>query len=209
MCVGLHVPVQDEVLEQEHGVEAEADCGEAELGEVPGEGRPVRAVVRHQHHLHEAGQPARQVQQDVARAPATRTLNTFIISVINICRGNKIFFLHCTGTGKYSYLKEIDCFKPTRISFEQKYFVSTDTDNFCTHLVPVVSDCLRYVLDECDGQLDVGEHVEAAEPGEAGAKAEADGGQEGEEDGGQEEAARPGHGLVTAVQDDTLDMSLR
>ena len=75
--------------------------------------------------------------------------------------------------------------------------------------MPVVSDCLRYILDERDGQLDVGEHIEAAEPGEAAAEAEADGGQEGEEDGGQEEAARPGHGLVTAVQHDTLDMRFR
>ena len=97
MCVGLHVPVQDEVLEQENGVEAEADCGEAELGEVPGYCRPVPAVVRHQNHLQEAGQPARQVQQDVGRAPANSVLNTHITSArrenISSLYGNREIFM--------------------------------------------------------------------------------------------------------------------
>ena len=45
--VRIPVPVEDKVLEEEDEVKAEADGGEAELGEVPGERGPVLTVVRH------------------------------------------------------------------------------------------------------------------------------------------------------------------
>ena len=62
------------MLSQKEQVKHEADPGEAELGGVAGEGVPVAAVVGHQHHLHEAGQAAAQVKQDVADTPALGAL---------------------------------------------------------------------------------------------------------------------------------------
>ena len=56
------------------GLIVDAVGGEAELGEVPGERGPVLAVVSHQDHLEEAGQPAAEVQQDVAHTPALGAL---------------------------------------------------------------------------------------------------------------------------------------
>ena len=62
------------MLQEEDEIKADADGGEAELGEVPGERGPVLAVVRHQDHLEEAGQAPAEVQQDVAHTPALGAL---------------------------------------------------------------------------------------------------------------------------------------
>ena len=72
--VRLPVPVEDKVLEEEDEVKAETDDGEAELGEVPGDGGPVLTVVSHQDHLEETGQAAAEVQQDVPHTPALGAL---------------------------------------------------------------------------------------------------------------------------------------
>ena len=62
------------MLSQKEEVKHEADPGQAELGGVAGEGVPVAAVVGDQDHLHEAGQAATQVQQDVTHTPAPGAL---------------------------------------------------------------------------------------------------------------------------------------
>ena len=72
--VRIPVPVEDKVLEEEDEVKAEADGGEAELGEVPGERGPVLTVVRHEDHLEQTGEAPAHVQQDVSHTPTLGAL---------------------------------------------------------------------------------------------------------------------------------------
>ena len=72
--VRIPVPVEDKVLEEEDEIKAEADGGEAELGEVPGKRGPVLAVVRHQDHLEQTGEAPAHVQQDVSHTPTLGAL---------------------------------------------------------------------------------------------------------------------------------------
>ncbi len=66
--------VQPVVLHHEHQVEEHGDEAQPELGEVPEDGVPVVVVVADEEHLDHGEYAAREVQDDVADAPAHRTL---------------------------------------------------------------------------------------------------------------------------------------
>ncbi len=73
LLVGRVAAVQPVVLHHEHQIEEHGDEAQPELGEVPEDGVPVVVVVADEEHLDHGEDAAREVQDDVADAPAHRT----------------------------------------------------------------------------------------------------------------------------------------